>query len=207
MENCKLPRREREKLRQREEILAAALDLFSHQGYHNVCMHEIAEKSEFAIGTLYKFFANKEELYKALVLEYCDRFNDFLLKVLDEPDDEIEILRKYVRAKGELFCLNLPFVRLYVSESRGVSYAIRKGFDDEMRKRYLVLLDKLASVFGNGIRSRRLNDIAEPYYLAVSFDSSVNAFLLLWLEAPDRHPYPEDPDVILNIFIKGLVGP
>ena len=39
-----LPRREREKLKQRQEMLAAALDLFSEKGYHNVSMHEIAEK-------------------------------------------------------------------------------------------------------------------------------------------------------------------
>ena len=64
-----LPRREREKLRQRQEMLAAALDLFSEKGYHNVSMHEVAEKAEFAIGTLYKFFRNKEDLYKALIME------------------------------------------------------------------------------------------------------------------------------------------
>ena len=56
VQNDKLPRREREKLRQRQEMLAAALDLFSEKGYHNVSMHEVAGKAEFAIGTLYKFF-------------------------------------------------------------------------------------------------------------------------------------------------------
>ena len=37
-----LPRREREKLRLREDLLAAALELFSESGYHNVSMREIA---------------------------------------------------------------------------------------------------------------------------------------------------------------------
>ena len=36
MKTEKLPRREREKLRQRQEILAAALDLFSEKGYHKI---------------------------------------------------------------------------------------------------------------------------------------------------------------------------
>ena len=39
-----LPRRERQKLRQREELLVAALELFSEKGYHNVSMHEIAQR-------------------------------------------------------------------------------------------------------------------------------------------------------------------
>jgi len=42
MQGEKLSRREREKLRQRQEILDAALELFSEKGYHNVSMHEIA---------------------------------------------------------------------------------------------------------------------------------------------------------------------
>ena len=45
MEDMKMPRREREKLKQRQEMLAAALGLFSEKGYHNVSMHEIAEKA------------------------------------------------------------------------------------------------------------------------------------------------------------------
>ena len=136
MEDQKLPRREREKLRQRQEMLATALDLFSQKGYHNVSMHEIAEKAEFAIGTLYKFFQNKEELYKALVLEQCDEFEDSIMRAIEEPEDEVEKLRNYVRAKSEVFRRNLPFIRLYLAESRGASFNIKAGLDDEIRQRY-----------------------------------------------------------------------
>ena len=75
MEEQNLPRRERERIRQRNEMLAAALALFSEKGYHNVSMQEIAEKAEFAVGTLYKFFKNKEDLYKALISAQADRFH------------------------------------------------------------------------------------------------------------------------------------
>jgi len=54
MEKKKLSRREMDKLRHRHQMLVAALDLFSVKGYHNVSMHEIAGKAEFAIGTLIK---------------------------------------------------------------------------------------------------------------------------------------------------------
>jgi hypothetical protein len=57
------------------------------------------------------------------------------------------------------------------------------------------------------MKRRRFRKIADPYYLAVALDSLTSALLLLWLEAPERHPYPEDPDVILNIFCNGLVAP
>jgi len=202
--NKKLSRREREKLRQRQEMLSAALDLFAEKGYHNVSMHQIAEKAEFAIGTLYNVFQNKEDLYKALVLEECDSFEAALVKAIETPEDEIEKLRNYVRTKGDKCRSNLPFIRLFLAESKGASFNIRAGLDEALRKRYYAFLERLASVFESGIRNKRIRGIAPPYHLAVALDSVVDAFLLLWIEAPEQHPYPENPDVILDIFFKGL---
>jgi TetR/AcrR family transcriptional regulator len=207
MENPKLPRRERERLNQRQEMLAAALELFSEKGFHNVSMHEIAKKSEFAIGTLYKFFKNKEDLYKALVLERTDKFHSAIRAAVQEPDDEIEKLREFVRAKGQVFRDNVSVIRLYYAETRGASFNIMAGLDREIRERYGHFLEILASIFKSGIRRKKFTKIADPYYLAAALESLTNAFLFLWVEAPERHPYPEDPDVILNILFKGLIAP
>jgi TetR/AcrR family transcriptional regulator len=193
MQAKRLPRREREKLRQREEMLAAALDLFAQRGYHNTSMHDIADQAEFAIGTLYKFFQNKEDLYKALVLEQADQFEDAITRAIAEPDDVVEKLRNYIRTKGERFRGNLPFIRLFLAERRGASFNIKAG------------LDELAVIFKKGIKLKRFKPIADPFHLAVALDSFLDAFLLLWLDEPERHPYPEDPDRVLNIFFKGLI--
>ena len=207
MEKVKLSRKEREYLRQRREMLAAALELFSEKGYHKVSMHEIAERAEFAVGTLYKFFKNKEDLYKALVLEQSEKFHSALVGAIEEADDEIEKMRNYVRAKGKVFKENISMIRLYFAETQGASFNIMAGLDSEIRERYGGFLLTLASVFESGMRRKRFNKIADPYYLAVALDSITRAFLFLWLESPERHPYPEDPDVILNILFNGLVAP
>jgi TetR/AcrR family transcriptional regulator len=206
MENTRIPRREREKLRQRQEMLDAALELFSEKGFHNASMHEIARKSEFAIGTLYKFFKNKQDLYKALLLEKSNEFHEAITAAIEEPDEETEKLRNYVRAKGQLFRDNLSVVRLYFGETRGAGFNIMAGLDREIRERYDHVLEALASVFRRGIKRKRFMRIADPYSLAVAIESLTNAFLFLWLEAPERHPYPEDPDTILNILFEGLVA-
>jgi TetR/AcrR family transcriptional regulator len=208
MEDKKLPRKEREKLRQRKEMLDAALDVFLEKGYHNVSMHEIAVKAEFAIGTLYKFFKNKEDLYKTLVLEMSGGFNEALTKAIQETDDEVEKLRNYVKAKGELFRANVSMIRLYFAETRGASFNVMAGLDSEIRERYDHFMQAtLASVFESGMKRKRFKKIADSYHLAIALDSLTNAFLFLWLNAPERHPYPEDPDTILDILFKGLVGP
>ena len=207
MEEKRLARKKREFMRHRQEILETALELFSEKGFHNVSMNEIAQKAEFAVGTMYKFFENKEDLYKALVLEQSDKFHRALTEAIEGPGDEIEKIRNYTRAKGEVFAANVQMIRLYFAETRGVSFNVRAGLDPEIRERYGHFLETLASVFASGIKKKLFKKIADPYHLAVALDSLCNAFLFLWLEAPERHPYPEDPDIILNIFFKGLVDP
>jgi TetR/AcrR family transcriptional regulator len=207
MEGRELPRRERERLAQRQEMLSAALGLFSEKGFRHVSMQEIAEKSEFAIGTLYKFFRGKEDLYKALIREQVDTFEEALKLAIGGPDQEIEKLRNYVKTKGELFRSNVSMIRLYFAETQGASFNIKAGLDSELRERYANFLIILASVFESGMKRKRFRKIADPHSLAVALDSITNAFLLLWLEEPGRHPFPEDPDDILNLLFKGLLEP
>ncbi len=206
MQDVKLSRREREKLRQRQDMLAAALELFSEKGYHNVSMHEIAGKSEFAVGTLYKFFQNKEDLYKSLIVEQAEKFHKALTKAMEEGDDEVEKLQNYVKAKSAVFMDNVSTIRLYFAETRGASFNIKAGLDSRIREQYDQCMHTLASVFESGITGKRFQKIAEPYHLAIALDSLCSAFLFLWLEAPERHPYPEDPNVILDILFKGLIA-
>jgi TetR/AcrR family transcriptional regulator len=203
----KLPRREREKLRHRQEILTAALSLFSEKGYHSVSMHEIAKKAEFAIGTLYNFFENKEDLYKALVLEQSDMFERALTKGIEDPGDEVEKLKNYIRSKSEWLRSNLSFVRLFLAERRGASFNIKANLDETMRNRHYAFMKKLAAIIEKGIKRKRFKEIADPFYLAVAIDNTLDAFLLLWIDSPERYSYPEDPDVILDIFFKGLLNP
>ena len=197
-------RREREKLRQRQEIMAAALDLFSERGYHNVSMHEIAAKAEFATGTLYKFFSNKEDLYKAMIQEQHEHFHAALTEAIESPGDEIVKLRRFVQTKCEMFLNNAPAIRLYFSETHGAGFNILAGLDQDMRNHVEEFLWRLAEIFESGIRSGRFHPIAEPYLLAVALENLSNGFLFFWLVNPEKHTCP-DPDTILNILFKGLV--
>ena len=204
MDVQRLPRRERVKLAQRQEILSAALDLFSDKGYPNVSMQEISEKAEFAIGTLYKFFKSKEDLYRALVREQGNKFHVAIMKALEESDDEVEKLRGFVRAKGEVFRANAAMIRIYFSETHGARHNILAGFESEIRELRENGMKTLASIIESGIARGRFRRAADPYCLAVAIDGITNAFLSVWLEKHRQYPELDDPDTALDIFINGL---
>lgn len=63
------PRWIRRKDARPEEITAAALTLFVERGYANTRLEDVAARAGVSKGTLYLYFANKEELFKAVVRE------------------------------------------------------------------------------------------------------------------------------------------
>lgn len=63
------PRWERRKDARPQELLAAALDLFVERGYAATRLDDVAAQAGVSKGTLYLYFANKEELFKAVVRE------------------------------------------------------------------------------------------------------------------------------------------
>ncbi len=200
----KIPRRERENMRQRAEILDAALRLFSTKGYHNVSMHEIAAEAEFGIGTLYKFFSNKEGLYKALIIEMAVKCHDLLSKALDEEKSPLVAIEKYIRVRQELFFGNLPLMRLYFAETTGASFNIKSGLDRDILRLYDEMIDKLASVFERGICEEIFRNV-NPYSMALALEGSLNAILWRMMEAPLQFKGPADITTVSDIFFRGVL--
>ena len=63
------PRWERRKDARPQELLAAAIDLFVERGFASTRLEDVARRAGVSKGTLYLYYANKEELFKAVVRE------------------------------------------------------------------------------------------------------------------------------------------
>lgn len=63
------PRWARRKDARPQELLAAALDQFVERGYAATRLEDVARQAGVSKGTLYLYFTNKEELFKAVVRE------------------------------------------------------------------------------------------------------------------------------------------
>ena len=64
-----LPRHRRSE-HTRRQVLDAALDLFSHQGYRGTSVKEIAEAAGVSTGNVYHHFPDKEAIFRTLLDEY-----------------------------------------------------------------------------------------------------------------------------------------
>ena len=74
----------------REAILDAALELFSDRGFHGTAVPAIAERARVGAGTIYRYFASKDEIVNVLFKRYKSLLAQRLLTDLpaDAPPRE-----------------------------------------------------------------------------------------------------------------------
>jgi AcrR family transcriptional regulator len=103
--------------RKRLEILQAAYDLFIEQGYHGTSMRQIAQRAHLALGGLYNHFSSKEELFRAVFLEYHP-YREFFPALMAARGDTVEgflknaVERMAAAVAGRPGFLNLMFIEV-----------------------------------------------------------------------------------------------
>lgn len=65
----------------REKILSSALIEFKNNGYIDASMRNIASKSGIALGSTYRYFKNKEELFNTLIEPVYDKLLLYVVKI------------------------------------------------------------------------------------------------------------------------------
>lgn len=103
-------------------IFAAAKELFYEKGYDQVNMKEIASRADMAVGTLYNYFSNKNELYFS-VLE----------KSWQETFEKIDILlNQNIDEKRKLkSSINLMYEEILDRKCMGMQIRKSKDLKDE----------------------------------------------------------------------------
>ncbi len=91
-------RRQREKLALRQEILAAARELFAKEGYESVSMRRLAQKIEYSPTTIYLYFRDKNELIQELCEETFSLLTKKIEKAVGGGGDPVELLKRGLRA-------------------------------------------------------------------------------------------------------------
>jgi len=100
-------RRARQKKFLRQEILDAASELFVRDGFENVSMRRIADKIEYSPTTIYLYFKDKAELLEKVCQETFERLVLRLTKIMEQPADPLEKLKRGLLAYIE-FGLEYP---------------------------------------------------------------------------------------------------
>lgn len=204
MDDRQLSRKERERLQHKQEILDTALTLFSEHGFHNVSMQQIAETSEFSVGTLYNFFDSKESLFKELINSCRENITTALVTILDSPGTEAERLTNFILLAPTLLEKNAEFVKLYVSELGMHGAKHTKKFDKDSHD--AILNTKLEQIIRDGVRKGFFRQV-DPVITTKAINSTIESIAFEVAGQFDKAVATDIFAKVEQLFINGLLLP
>jgi AcrR family transcriptional regulator len=199
----KAKRKEREFNLRRTDILEQAEKIFASKGFYNSTVAEIAGASGFAIGTLYQFFAGKEQLYTAMITEKLTMMYE---GIREEVEKEAGVFRKIEVLAASTFRFienNADFCSIFV---RGDHLSLSEGsvaLRDRMMHDYADHVSFIEEVIREGIGTGDLKKM-DPRMMAAALLGIINSCSFKWLAVAQEGTLETKVPFVLDIFLEGV---
>src|SRR5215211_4746468 len=149
----------------------AALELFLEQGYHATSMRQIAKRANHPLGGIYNHFANKEEIFEAIIIDKHP-YKRILPALLAAEGGSIEeffknafhIVTSEIAGRPEF--VNLMFIELVEFKGKHGSLLLKE------------IAPKILPVFEKVIKSRKNLRVTNPALLMRSFIGMEISYLI-----------------------------
>jgi AcrR family transcriptional regulator len=96
----------------RERIVKVALDLLVNGDYEKIQMKDVAEASDVALGTVYRYFTSKEHLFAAVQLEWVKSLHRQILRRPPTGQSNLERLSQVLHKSVRAFQIQPQFYRV-----------------------------------------------------------------------------------------------
>jgi AcrR family transcriptional regulator len=100
----------------REEILAAATQLFAEHGYSDAVTQALVEKLQVGKGTLYRYFPSKRDLFLAAADRVMRKQKERIEAAIAGVEEPLERVSKAIRAHLYFYAQHPEFVELLIQE-------------------------------------------------------------------------------------------
>lgn len=97
----------------RQKILSVAVTEFANHGFENANINTIAKKAGVSVGSLYKYFDNKTDLFLTSVNFGIASLEMILDSVVNSDDDVMGKLERLIRIAIEFSRTNSELIKLY----------------------------------------------------------------------------------------------
>lgn len=149
--------------RRRQQILDAAAECFTENGFHQTGMQQICKKAGMSAGSVYHYFESKDAIIEGIALEFSSDTQSFL-KILGKNKSFTDGFLKATKAR-------LKETQKYIKYGRLVVEIYAESFRNEKVKNIMQALDDeavsgLKALIEKAIAAKQINSEHDPEMLA-----------------------------------------
>ena len=196
----------------KEDIFRAAEAEFSEKGFYGARMDVIAQNAGANKASIYKYFGDKDNLYKQVFYSVYDRFSYLEKKIGEYPAlDWREKIRRFIRQDFNYLLENPTYVRLLMWENLNHAAVYSERGEVNPKGHIIEALDSIIREAGKECRPREsvsaVNLLQTIYACGFNYFSNLDTMsnvLSSDLSCPER--IEERADAVSDMIIAYLGG-
>ncbi|MDO9464441.1 MAG: TetR/AcrR family transcriptional regulator [bacterium] len=200
-----MDRKERDKNLRQNDILGAAERIFATKGYYNSSMLDIASEAQYAVGTLYNYFKDKQSLYLALLERKTDELFSRINEKIKRIRDPIKKIKVLVSANLEFVAENVDFFKIYFYEESSLK-EVMQDIDVYKRDKFRKHLDLFICVIKEAQEKDSIKKIYPAEKLAHVLTGIIHNIIVYWLKGrnPAKEEIVSNAPLVLEVFLNGV---
>lgn len=183
----------------KNQILDAAIIVFSKEGFANANTDKIARLANLGKGTIYRYFKNKKALFLSVVDRGLNKLKESMFTEVNKTDDPLEKIETAIRTYLSFFEKNPYLVDILIHEHSGFSERIKKKYFEH----YYGNKDKIIKNFKTGIQKGLIKNIDIEAAISI-LTSILHGFVYKWHIENKRYRLLDKAPTICKIFFTGV---
>jgi len=181
-------------------LIEVARDLFARKGKRNVTMNDIAEASKRGRRTLYTYFTNKEEIFRAVLTKELEYIVDQAKKAAAEPAEPDIRLRNMIIA-------HLDAIKHVVDRNGSLSADFFRDIYEVERARRKTdqqEIDLMRTVLIEGLKKNLFKNI-DPDLTSIIIFYAVKGLEVPYIRKTLTREFEQQKYEILEFIIRGIL--
>jgi len=143
----------------REMILDAAWSVFTRKGFKEATMNDIAEEAQFALGTIYRIFKNKEDIFQTLLKLKLKGVHDIYLQSDDPSLNPMERIRIILKETYNYYHDNPQLLQILNFDRWVIDKEFIKNIRSTCKDEFTEMRSMIMDIVKNGIQEGYFREI------------------------------------------------
>jgi len=201
-----MTRKERDRKIRKDDILRTAERLFATKGFHLTTMADIAREAEYAVGTIYLYFKDKEQIYLTLIEEKTGRTFQLVKEKVDQVQGAENKIRTLIEEHLNNFQENEDFFRIYFSDRGECRWTIKDKISRTAVEGFIKYIGYISQLVQLAQVERVIRKELDPKKCAHILAGMLNGTVVPWLVeggSPKQGSLKGMSGAILDFFLNG----
>lgn len=198
-------RRERERVLRRDDILAAASQVFAEKGFHDAQVSQIATRAEVSLASVYQYFESKESMFEAVVEGVARAIDIAIRERVEGVADPSQRLLAVSDALFECFEQNQDLLRIYARVTHGRAWQTSNAIGGRTQEISHDFTNWVASLARDAERAGGLRGL-DPEIFATTLVGAVVNVAMRAVESEDSRALAELAPRLRAIFARVFEG-